>query len=120
MAPYQPLTCLDRFTRALGPGGPTVWMLRDDLIPFALGGNKVRHIEMLLGEAVADGCDLVVWGAGVQSNNCRVMAAACAVQGIECHLYLSRGRASTAVQGNLLLDHLYGAKVEIVDAAMGP
>jgi 1-aminocyclopropane-1-carboxylate deaminase/D-cysteine desulfhydrase-like pyridoxal-dependent ACC family enzyme len=63
---------------------------------------------------------MIIWGAGVQSNNCRQTAAACAKLGLECHLYLTRANHDADVQGNLLLDYLVGAKVEIVDLPMGP
>src|SRR5262245_16718595 len=101
-------------------GGVRVFVKRDDCTGFLLGGNKVRHTEFLLADALHQGCDVVVWGAGVQSNNCRVTAAGCAKLGLECRLYLSRSTGSSDVQGNLLLDHLVGARVELVDAAMGP
>src|SRR6516164_2797547 len=84
------------------------------------GGNKTRHNEFLLADALQQGADVVVWGAGVQSNNCRQTAAACAKLGLDCHLYLSRAAHNDDVQGNLLLDHLVGAKVEVVDEAIGP
>ena len=63
---------------------------------------------------------MLVWGAGVQSNNCRQTAASCAKLGLDCHLVLSRGSHGDEVQGNLLLDHLLGATYEIVDAVIGP
>src|SRR5262249_42774863 len=85
-----------------------------------LGGNKARHNEFLLGDAVAQGCDVVVWGAGVQSNNCRQTAAGCAKLGIESRLFLSRAHYATEPQGNLLPDYLVGATVEFTDAAIGP
>src|SRR3954449_11746568 len=100
-----PLEEAPRFAEAVG-GGVRVFVKRDDCTGLLLGGNKARHNEFLLGDAVDRGCDLVVWGAGVQSNNCRQTAAACAKLGLECRLYLSRGGYSTAIQGNLLLDHL--------------
>jgi 1-aminocyclopropane-1-carboxylate deaminase/D-cysteine desulfhydrase-like pyridoxal-dependent ACC family enzyme len=56
----------------------------------------------------------------VQSNNCRQTAAGCAKLGLECRLYLTRATHDDEVQGNLLLDHLVGAKVEIVDTPIGP
>jgi 1-aminocyclopropane-1-carboxylate deaminase/D-cysteine desulfhydrase-like pyridoxal-dependent ACC family enzyme len=62
----------------------------------------------------------MVWGASAQSNNCRQTAAACAKLGVECHLYLSRAYGHTDIQGNLLLDYLVGARVELVDAPLGP
>jgi 1-aminocyclopropane-1-carboxylate deaminase/D-cysteine desulfhydrase-like pyridoxal-dependent ACC family enzyme len=62
----------------------------------------------------------VVWGAGVQSNNCRQTAAACARLGWPIHLILSRGNHGDEVQGNLLLDHMLGATVDVVDEPVGP
>jgi 1-aminocyclopropane-1-carboxylate deaminase/D-cysteine desulfhydrase-like pyridoxal-dependent ACC family enzyme len=113
-----PLEEMPRFAASIGP--VRVFLKRDDCTGLLLGGNKVRHNEFLLGEAVAEKCDMVVWGAGVQSNNCRQTAAACAKLGLECRLYLSRGCSRTAPQGNLLLDYLVGAHVEFTDAAIGP
>ena len=89
-------------------GDVRVFVKRDDCTGLLFGGNKARHNEFLLGDAMAQGCDLVVWGAGVQSNNCRVTAAGCARLGLECRLYLSRTTGGPDVQGNLLLDHLVG------------
>jgi 1-aminocyclopropane-1-carboxylate deaminase/D-cysteine desulfhydrase-like pyridoxal-dependent ACC family enzyme len=114
-----PLEELPRFSTAIG-GGVRVFIKRDDCTGLVLGGNKARHNEFLLGDAVAKGCDVVVWGAGVQSNNCRQTAAGCAKLGLECRLFLSTKGYRTEPQGNLLLDYLVGAKVEFTDAALGP
>ncbi|MBX9580231.1 MAG: pyridoxal-phosphate dependent enzyme [Gemmataceae bacterium] len=114
-----PLEEAPRFAERIG-GGVRVFVKRDDCTGLLLGGNKARHNEFLLGDAVDQRCDLVVWGAGVQSNNCRQTAAGCAKLGLECRLYLSRGHYSTEPQGNLLLDYLVGAHVEFTDAAIGP
>jgi 1-aminocyclopropane-1-carboxylate deaminase/D-cysteine desulfhydrase-like pyridoxal-dependent ACC family enzyme len=113
-----PLEEVPRFAERVG--GVRVFVKRDDCTGLLFGGNKVRHAEFLLADALHQGCDVVVWGAGIQSNNCRVTAAGCARLGLECRLYLSRTTHRPDVQGNLLLDHLVGAKVELVDAAMGP
>jgi L-cysteate sulfo-lyase len=113
-----PLEEAPRFARRLG--GPRIFLKRDDCTGLLFGGNKTRHNEFLLAEALRQGADVVVWGAGVQSNNCRQTAAACARLGLECRLYLTRATHHDDVQGNLLLDHLMGARVEIVDAALGP
>lgn len=113
-----PLEEVSRFSSRLD--GPKVFIKRDDCTGLLFGGNKTRHNELLMGDALQKGVDLVVWGAGVQSNNCRQTAAACAKLGLECRLYLSRAAHNDDVQGNLLLDHLVGAKVEVVDAVIGP
>jgi D-cysteine desulfhydrase family pyridoxal phosphate-dependent enzyme len=112
-----PFHAATRLSSALG--GPEIWCKRDDLTGLAGGGNKSRMFEFVLGDALLKGADTVVAGAGVQSNYCRQLAAACARLGLECHLILRRIRGSQddAVQGGLLLDLLLGARVEIVDSA---
>jgi len=112
-----PLEELPRFSAALG--GPRVFIKRDDCTGLAFGGNKTRHNEFILGHALEQDAEMLVWGAGVQSNNCRQTAAACAKLGLECRLILGRGDHSAEVQGNLLLDYLLGAKVEIVPLPLG-
>lgn len=113
-----PFEHLPRFSAALG--GPPVWIKRDDCTGLAFGGNKARHNEFLLAHALEQGAEMLVWGAGVQSNNCRQTAAACAKLGLACHLVLGRGEHDSEVQGNLLLDYLLGATVEILDVPLGP
>ena len=115
-----PLEYLPRFSEILD--GPRIWIKRDDCTGLAFGGNKTRHNEFLIADALRQGADTVVWGAGIQSNNCRQTAAACAKAGLSCHLVLGRGAPAGAphpVQGNLLLDHLVGASIEIVDDEVG-
>src|SRR5271165_7617144 len=113
-----PLEEVPRFAERIGAG--RLFIKRDDCTGLLFGGNKTRHNEFLLAEALRQGADVVVWGAGTQSNNCRQTAAACAKLGLECRLYLSRAAHNDDVQGNLLLDHLVGAQVEIVDVPIGP
>lgn len=115
--PFEPLRNLSREL-----GGPKIWIKRDDCTGLAFGGNKTRHNEFLLGAALAEGADYFVWGAGVQSNNCRQTVAACVKAGLPIHLVLSRAHLDgpVEVQGNLLLDQLMGASIEFVDEPVGP
>jgi len=83
-------------------------MKRDDLTGLALGGNKTRKLEFLLGEALSQGCDAVITGGAMQSNHCRQTAGAAAAVGLECHLALG-GEKPPFADGNLLLDRLFGA-----------
>ena len=76
-----------------------------------MGGNKTRHNEFLMADAVEEGADLVVWGAGVQSNNCRQTAASCARLGIDCHLLLSRGEHVAEIQGKPVARSHPGSKL---------
>jgi 1-aminocyclopropane-1-carboxylate deaminase/D-cysteine desulfhydrase-like pyridoxal-dependent ACC family enzyme len=113
-------TPLDEAPRLSAELGTRVFFKRDDCTGLACGGNKTRHNEYLLAHALSEGAEMLVWGAGVQSNNCRQTAAACARLGLGCHLVLSRASQDTAPQGNLLLDYLLGASVEFVDVPLGP
>ena len=49
----SPLHRLPRFSAVLG-GGADVWIKREDLLPLAFGGNKLRNLEFLVGAALAD------------------------------------------------------------------
>jgi 1-aminocyclopropane-1-carboxylate deaminase/D-cysteine desulfhydrase-like pyridoxal-dependent ACC family enzyme len=113
-----PLHELRRFSEALG--GPRVFMKRDDLTGLAFGGNKTRMFEFLLARVLGQGADTVIGGAAVQSNYCRQLVAAANRLGLETHLVLRRvrGERDEAIQGNLLLDLLAGAKVQVI--AGGP
>lgn len=95
-------------------GGPPIWIKREDLSGLALGGNKARQLEFLMADAQAHGAGAVVTTAAVQSNFCRACAAAGAVLGIHVGLLL-RGDGTEAVQGNYLLDRLFGAEIRFID-----
>lgn len=113
-----PLEPLRRLSRELG--GPTIWVKRDDCTGLAVGGNKTRKLEFLLGEALQQGADTVVTFGAVQSNHARQTAAACAKAGLACHQVLSRTVASAhpayESNGNVLLGNLLGAQQHLVDA----
>ena len=108
-----PLEPMPRLTAALG--GPQLHIKRDDLAGGPLGGNKTRMLEYVLGKAIAEGATAVVGGSAAQSNYSRQLAAACARLGLDCHLVLRQVRpGDERLQGSLLLDHLYGATIELV------
>jgi len=77
LAPWPtPLVAAPRLGRAIGL--PNLWLKRDDLIAFGLGGNKVRGLEFLIADALASDADVILTGAGTQSNHVRATAAAAA------------------------------------------
>ncbi|TFG80957.1 MAG: D-cysteine desulfhydrase family protein [Spirochaetales bacterium] len=102
-----PLAPLGRLSKFLGL---RVLIKRDDLTGLALGGNKTRKLEYLVGAALAEGCDTLITGGAAQSNHCRQTAAAAAMTGLDCHLVLG-GEEPELAGGNLLLDRLLGATV---------
>jgi D-cysteine desulfhydrase len=103
-----PVVELPRLSRLLG--GPTIFMKRDDQTGLALGGNKTRKLEYLMGDAIRQGCDVVITAGAAQSNHCRQTAAAAAKLGIECHLVLG-GEEPDDPSGNLLLDRIFGCRI---------
>ena len=115
LAPYPtPIEEASRLRAALG-GGPRLLVKRDDAIAFGFGGNKVRKLEMVAARAQAEGADLLVTTGGVQSNHCRVTAAAAARLGMRC-LIVANGVPPDRLSGNALLDSMYGAEVRYVAA----
>ena len=84
----SPLAPLPRFSAALG-GRAEVWIKREDLLPLAFGGNKLRNLEFLVGAALAEGADTLVTRGRRWSNHCRLTAAAGAKAGLAVHLVLS-------------------------------
>lgn len=103
---------LTRLRAALG-SGPRLLVKRDDAIPFALGGNKVRKLELVLAEAKAQNADTLVTCGGVHSNHARVTAAAAARMGLACRLIIN-GQRPEHPTGNARLHELTGATIEYV------
>lgn len=91
---------------------------RDDLMGTGGGGNKLRKLEFLIGDARSKGADTFITIGGLQSNHARLSAAACAVHGMTCELVLSRQVARTDPDyernGNVLLDGLFGGHVHML------
>ena len=109
-----PLEKLTNLSRHLG--GPEIWIKRDDCTVVASGGNKVRKLEFLAGEALAQGADHLVTQGAVQSNHVRQTVAVAAKLGMKCSVLLEH-RVETndpayLTSGNVLLDRLMGAMIE--------
>ncbi|MBN9982450.1 D-cysteine desulfhydrase family protein [Rhizobium laguerreae] len=120
MSGPTPMQRLDRLERVIGERrrGVSIRVKRDDLMELGGGGNKLRKLEFLLGQAIAEGCDTVIVTGGVQSNFARLAAAACARTGLACELVLAQmvPRHSEIYQGNgnVLLDRLFGASLHVL------
>jgi 1-aminocyclopropane-1-carboxylate deaminase/D-cysteine desulfhydrase-like pyridoxal-dependent ACC family enzyme len=104
----SPLQALPRLSAALG-GRTELWIKREDLLPVAFGGNKLRNLEYLVGAAIAEGADALVTSGRRWSNHCRLTAAAGARAGLDVHVVLT-GPPNTAARGPRL-DKLLGATV---------
>jgi len=82
---------------------------RDDLTGRGLGGNKLRGLEYILADALGQGCDCLVTGAGPQSNWTMLAALSCLRYQIEPHI-VCYGTAA-ASEGNMRLHRWLGVDV---------
>ncbi|MEM7544995.1 MAG: D-cysteine desulfhydrase family protein [Pseudomonadota bacterium] len=110
-----PLQPLNNFADALG--GPKIWMKRDDLSGLEGGGNKTRKLEFVVGDAVAQGFDMLMTVGAVQSNHTRQTAAAAAKANLKCALlhcaWTKDAGPNYREIGNVLLSSLMGAELYV-------
>lgn len=114
-----PIEKLSRLTAHLG-GEVEIFAKRDDCNSgLAFGGNKVRKLEYLVPDALAEGCDTLVSIGGVQSNHTRQVAAVAAKLGLKCRLvqesWVPFNDAVYDRVGNILMSRVMGAQIDLVD-----
>ena len=119
----SPIEALPRLSAHLG-GKVEIFAKREDMNSgLAFGGNKVRKLEYLVPEAIAQGCDTLVTIGGVQSNHTRQVAAVAAKLGLKCRLvqesWVNWDDAVYDRVGNILMSRVLGAHVELVDEGFG-
>lgn len=106
-----PIRPADRLGLELGLGEGRLWFKRDDLTGLAGGGNKARKLELLVGDALAQGCDVLVTGGAAQSNHVRATGSAARASGLDCVAVLAEAAPKTVPEGNLVLDDLFGIEI---------
>lgn len=114
-----PIEKLERLSRYLG-GDVEIYAKREDCNSgLAFGGNKVRKLEYLVPDAIAQNCDTLVTIGGVQSNHTRQVAAVAAKIGMKCRLvqesWVPFNDAVYDRVGNILMSRVMGAQIELVD-----
>src|ERR1700736_1626533 len=119
----SPIHRLRRLSEYLGDQ-VEIWAKREDCNSgLAYGGNKVRKLEYLAADALAQGCDTLVSIGGVQSNHTRQVAAAAARAGLACVLiqesWVDWPDPVYDKVGNILLSRILGADVRLVRAEFG-
>lgn len=110
-----PLQPMPRLTEKLG--GPQLYIKRDDLTGLAFGGNKLRKLEFLLGDARAKNADIILSGIqGFQSNHLCQTAAAAKKLGMDV-LLIKTGPNNDydppEYDGNHLLQFMLGAEIRV-------
>jgi D-cysteine desulfhydrase len=101
-----PILPLERLSKRLGV---EIYLKRDDLTGLLETGNKVRKLEFLVGEALAQGADTLMTCGRLQSNCCRAVAAVAARLGLKAILVFN-GTEPDVPDGNHLLGKLLGAE----------
>lgn len=107
-----PLERLDRLRQAI-PGAPQLWMKRDDLTGYLGGGNKLRKLEYVFADALAQGATTIVTTGSITSNLARTAALIAKRLGLKCELILSGGDPHAA-RANWRVAELLGVKIHSV------
>ena len=115
LAPPLAPTSVEEMTRLGEALGSRTRLLikRDDTIPFGFGGNKIRKLQIVAAQALAERADTLITTGGVQSNHSRATAAVAAKLGLGCVL-VANGAPQAKPTANALLDRLLGAEVRYV------
>lgn len=62
------------------------YIKRDDLLPFAFGGNKVRIAKEFIDDMYAKNENCIISYGNARSNLCRAIATFCSKDNIKCHV----------------------------------
>lgn len=116
----SPIHRLERLEAHLG-GQVEIYAKREDAnSAIAFGGNKIRKLEYLVPDALAQGADTLVTIGGVQSNHTRAVAAVAAKLGLKCRTvqenWVNYSDAVYDRVGNIMLSRMMGADVRMADA----
>jgi 1-aminocyclopropane-1-carboxylate deaminase len=109
-------TPIEKLSRLSAHLGKQIWAKREDVNSgLAFGGNKLRKLEYLIPDALAQGADTLVTIGGVQSNHTRQVAAVAAKLGMRCVLvqgsWVQTHEPTYDRVGNLLLSRVLGADI---------
>jgi len=93
-----------------------IYIKRDDLTGLGAGGNKIRSLEFILGDAINKNCNLIIVSGPPQSNLCSLAASACAKLGLKC-VIVNNGEKPDKLQGNMLLNYILGTEIHTIGIA---
>jgi L-cysteate sulfo-lyase len=114
--PLLPMNGLRRALLAEGIECPNLWIKREDMTSYGLGGDKIRRLEFFLGKYYESGSDILITGGGIHSNLIIQAAAVAARLGIECEVFVqndsAEGPLGEGAEGiNAMFCLLHGARV---------
>lgn len=102
--------------------GVDIYIKRDDLFPVGFGGNKLRKLEYLLGDAKKNGASHIFTIGAIQSNHARMTAIAARMHGFDIELFLKKSvpvkEEAYFENGNKILNSIVDATIhEVQDNA---
>ena len=108
-----PLQEAPRLSKELGV---RILIKRDDLTGLAMGGNKVRHMDFCMADAIEKEADVSLNINPWMSNNARIIGAASKIVGLD---YINVAPASKLrpIQGNLLIQDILGTDLHLLDTS---
>ena len=92
-----------------------LYVKRDDETGSELTGNKVRKLEFVLPDALAQGCDTLITCGGIQSNHARAVTAAAVRLGLSAVRVLKTDTPPPCPDGNYLMNKLLGATFRFIN-----
>jgi len=94
-------------------GASRLFVKRDDISGHPYGGNKVRKLEFLLGEAIRRGAKEVLTFGCVGSNHCLATSVYAKQVGLGSISMLLPQPNAYCVRDNLLANHAHGAELHL-------
>lgn len=89
----------------------TLYIKREDMLPFSFGGNKARKAQLFFEEADRGQYDCVVTYGSSSSNHCRIVSNLAAARGMTCYI-ISPKEAQEETYNSRLME-AFGAEVTV-------
>lgn len=111
--PTAAISSLPTPVRALPAIGDKLFMKQDNLSGRLYGGNKIRKLEFLLGEALAEGRKSIITYGAVGSNHALATAVCCRQLGLRAISILAPQETNDHVRKNILMQQAVGAELHL-------
>lgn len=90
-----------------------IFIKRDDLMDFGIGGNKVRKLEYILHEPLKSGVEKLITFGSIHSNHVRITASIANYFDLDCDIIIltDKNEKEINIEGNRFLLDFYNANV---------
>lgn len=87
----------------------SIYVMREDLLPFSFGGNKARKAEKFFEYILNEKINCVITYGSSSSNHCRIVANYCAKYKIKC--IIISPRENKKITNNTILSNIFNAEI---------